>query len=245
MALTNLLRNTCFMRWFYFGDPRSQKQQSGQAKPTNKHDQLVVGFIKAVAVICWALNLGCIENKPPSDVVFPQMPVRVRRSADKCSSWAKDGPERACSCPTRCSTFHTHTQRASRNIEKYKLWTRDPFIHSFSALLTPKRCLGRVRCSCRPDYDTFASSTEMHLPGQNPVNKRDTQTHTHSKLPATSKSTTEQPCGNSWFLSKKGCKTCRGLGKIAAAMCNLPLFERATQLGSIRTGSWQLHSPEL
>ena len=44
--------------------------------------------------------------------------------------------------------------------------------HSFSALLTPKRWLGRVRCSCKPNWKTFASLTEVHLLGQNPVNKR-------------------------------------------------------------------------
>ena len=45
-------------------------------------------------------------------------------------------------------------------------------IYSFSALLTPKRCLGRLSCRCKPNYNTFASLTEVHLLGQNPVNKR-------------------------------------------------------------------------
>ena len=30
----------------------------GQAQPMNNHEKLVVGFITAVAVICWALILG-------------------------------------------------------------------------------------------------------------------------------------------------------------------------------------------
>ena len=36
-------------------------------------------------------------------------------------------------------------------------------IHSFSALLTPKRCPRRVRCRCKPNLKTLASSTEVHL----------------------------------------------------------------------------------
>ena len=48
----NITAKHMFMRGFYFGDPRSQKQQSGQAKPMKSQDQLVVGFITAVAVIC-------------------------------------------------------------------------------------------------------------------------------------------------------------------------------------------------
>ena len=52
------------------------------------------------------------------------------------------------------------------------LYFRKRFIHSFSALLAPKQCLGRVRCSCRPTWKAFASLAEVHLLGKDPVNKR-------------------------------------------------------------------------
>ena len=43
--------------------PRSQKQSSGQAKPMNNHDKLIVGCMTAVAVICWALTVH-LPNLP-------------------------------------------------------------------------------------------------------------------------------------------------------------------------------------
>ena len=52
-----MLQNMWCMRKLYFGDPKSEKQWSGQAKPMKSHERLVVGFITAVTVICWALIL--------------------------------------------------------------------------------------------------------------------------------------------------------------------------------------------
>ena len=49
---------------------------------------------------------------------------------------------------------------------------------SFSALLAPKRCLGRVLADAGLIvWKTFASLTEVHLLGQNPVNQWTNMSH--------------------------------------------------------------------
>ena len=57
----------------------------GQAKPMKSHEKSVVGFIKAVTVICWALT-SAISGEFPMDTSIPPLRIEILLAANSPKS---------------------------------------------------------------------------------------------------------------------------------------------------------------